>query len=96
MKRRVKTGPAGFLIISMTLPSSSMFALSAGAGKLTRAMQPRVGQAIRKTLLEKLDDIRVRCFALQLPGEVTPKFVDQPPTVFGDRAIALQEIFLEA
>src|SRR4029077_1172572 len=31
----------------------------------------RVDQVIRKTLLKKLDDIRIRCFALHLPCEVT-------------------------
>jgi hypothetical protein len=43
----------------------------------------RVDQVIRKTLLKKLDDIRIRCFALHLPCEVTPKFVDQPPFILG-------------
>jgi len=36
----------------------------------------RVGQVIRKTLLEKLDDIPTRCFALDLTCEVRPQFVD--------------------
>jgi hypothetical protein len=35
-----------------------------------------VGQVKRKTLLEKLDDISTRCFALDLPCEVRPQFVD--------------------
>ena len=36
----------------------------------------RVGQVIGKTILEKLDDIPTRCFALDLPCEVRPQFVD--------------------
>jgi hypothetical protein len=47
-KRRVKTPLASSLIISITFPSSSIFALSVGAGKLTRATQPSPPSAVQR------------------------------------------------
>src|SRR5260370_25109872 len=41
----------------------------------------RVGQIIRKTFLEKLDDIVLWPCAFNLPRQVGPQFVDQPPLI---------------
>jgi hypothetical protein len=61
--------------ISTLLPLALMFRQSS---KNVLGWSPlgRVGQVIRKTLLEKLDDIPTRCFALDLTCEVRPQFVD--------------------
>ena len=48
MKRRLKTAPASCLIFSIGLPSPSIFDLSDGAGKLTRAMQPSLPSAVQR------------------------------------------------
>ena len=86
--------PTGLLPLpgERLLPLALMFRQSC-KNVVRRLSLRRVDQVIRKTLLKKLDDIRIRCFALHLPCEVTPKFVDQPPFILGIERLHFRKSF---
>ena len=52
----MKTLPARFLIFLKALPFSSIFALSVGAGKVTRAMQPSLPSAVQRPPPPSVDE----------------------------------------
>src|SRR5260221_12579955 len=53
----------------------------------------RVGQVIRKTLLENLYNIGVWSCTFDLPRQVRPQLVDQPPLILGCERLHFRQFF---
>jgi hypothetical protein len=53
----------------------------------------RVGQIIRKTLLENLDNIGIRSCTFDLPRQVRPQLIDQSPLILGRERLHFRHFF---